>query len=543
MKKIVLITILIISFILISCNKQVVDTRYETNDNYDSNSNYRMEQSFKEMEIPNYLYFHMINGEDIYLDLDGNIFIQKEEKKKILATIHISYGTDDLSELQEFIDYFKKYEDKEGNLYIYDSNAYSEKSLYRIDNSFNVEYISNRITTPLIFDGVFYYVNVDPWQVVKYENNQKQIIMEEEGYQYEIEINQDNLLLITKKRVYDYKWYFDYYIYKDYSLTKTDNPKQKEDEYKTEKRINKKTINIEKIENYKSPNLDNNYVNEDIDLENKKSDDKSDELIKSDYLYFYDDGSVSYYFNGKQVTGTLVFVEGNMETNKGPICFSDTYAYYFGPGGKAMPSGKISPYDSQRFETDSSYRILKSCTHVYDILTKNKNKYELYNNYFLMGKYEQDDIQENGKEDIKWMVLEDNGSEVLLLSRYILDYMTYDEKYLNNAFYNTAFTEEEKSKIVTKNGKDKLFLINAEILKKHYEGHYKNDKSAFLSAIPTNYVINKGIELHKEDDINYYHADYQIDNFKYVDSEGKILNIDNMDQKHGVRPAMWVKKE
>ena len=78
------------------------------------------------------------------------------------------------------------------------------------------------------------------------------------------------------------------------------------------------------------------------------------------------------------------------------------------------------------------------------------------------GKYEQDNDLNNGKEDIEWIVLNRDGSKLLLLSKYILDkveyntnmsaYIQYDESYirrwLNATFYNAAFDEIEKSAIV-----------------------------------------------------------------------------------------------
>lgn len=62
--------------------------------------------------------------------------------------------------------------------------------------------------------------------------------------------------------------------------------------------------------------------------------------------------------------------------------------------------------------------------------------------------------------DIEWIVLEKDGNKALILSRYILDTMKYDDsssiyansyirEWLNDTFYNAAFTEEEKSKILT----------------------------------------------------------------------------------------------
>ncbi len=76
------------------------------------------------------------------------------------------------------------------------------------------------------------------------------------------------------------------------------------------------------------------------------------------------------------------------------------------------------------------------------------------------GSYEQDNDLSNGKEPIEWVVLENNEDNVKVISKYILDavpYHQYNEEvqwkdstiheWLNNEFYNAAFSDEEKKKI------------------------------------------------------------------------------------------------
>ena len=523
-----IVLVFLVCLLLTSCRNNIVNN--ETNIN---------NQNVEDIEIPDYLYFYTINSHDIYLDIYGNVFAKKGDMKVELVELSMGGYKYDLNELYDFIQYYKKYEDKEKNLYIYDEKFYTE-SLYKIDKNLNVEILSNKCKSPLIYNKELYFIDVDLCQVIKYVNNIKTVIMEEKGYKFDININKDNSLVIIKiKKDENYKWHYNYYIYNNDGITKIDNPKLKDEKITYKKIVNKKLINVEKIENYKE-----NEATKNIETKNNENDNnKKTELMNNDYLYIDDDGRISYFLDGKKVKSTLVFLEGNVKANKGQICLADTYAYYFGPSGNAMSSGKINLYDNKRFQTDSNYRILKSCKNVYDILTKDKNKYELYNNYFLMGKYEQDNIIENDKEDIKWIVLEDNGNEVLLLSKYILDFRQYDINYLNNDFYNNAFSNSEKNIIINKNGENKIFYIDEETLKKHYEKHYKKmTNDTFLSAIPTYLTINKGIEIYKEDDIFYHHANYCIDNYKYVNSEGKIINIENKENKYGVRPAMWVKK-
>ena len=78
------------------------------------------------------------------------------------------------------------------------------------------------------------------------------------------------------------------------------------------------------------------------------------------------------------------------------------------------------------------------------------------------GRYEQDGNAANGAEPIEWIVLANDGSKMLLLSKYILDNQAYLHDYanvpwetsdlrawMNGTFYNAAFNDTEKAVIVT----------------------------------------------------------------------------------------------
>ena len=80
--------------------------------------------------------------------------------------------------------------------------------------------------------------------------------------------------------------------------------------------------------------------------------------------------------------------------------------------------------------------------------------------YITFGKYEQDNNLSNGAEDIEWLVLAKEGDKALVISKYGLDCKPYDEgngditwaectlrTWLNDDFYNTAFSQSEKSHI------------------------------------------------------------------------------------------------
>ena len=79
------------------------------------------------------------------------------------------------------------------------------------------------------------------------------------------------------------------------------------------------------------------------------------------------------------------------------------------------------------------------------------------------GQYERDDNPHDGKEYIEWVILEKRNGKTLVISRYGLDCkwynsqedITWEDSYirswLNGTFYDGAFSEEEKGKIVLAN--------------------------------------------------------------------------------------------
>ena len=79
----------------------------------------------------------------------------------------------------------------------------------------------------------------------------------------------------------------------------------------------------------------------------------------------------------------------------------------------------------------------------------------------VLGSYEQDNDLSNGAEPIEWLVLERNGNDLLVISRYGLDCVPYNDsetdvtwetcslrKWLNDQFMNSAFNPTEKSVII-----------------------------------------------------------------------------------------------
>lgn len=93
--------------------------------------------------------------------------------------------------------------------------------------------------------------------------------------------------------------------------------------------------------------------------------------------------------------------------------------------------------------------------------------------YITFGTYEQDNNTANGKEPIEWLVLSNNGDELYIMSKYALECKPFQEEgrfsiwkectlrtWLNDEFYNTAFSKDEKTWIkntIVKNDDNPLY--------------------------------------------------------------------------------------
>lgn len=184
------------------------------------------------------------------------------------------------------------------------------------------------------------------------------------------------------------------------------------------------------------------------------------------------------------------------------------------------------------------------------------------------GAYEQDANQSNGKEPIKWTVLDKQGDRALLIAKYVLDSAAYhpiDESvtwetcglrnWLNSTFYNNAFSNLEQQSIVmttvenignttykTDGGndtQDKVFLLSTE-----EASLYFNNKEA-RRAIPTNYAI--------QEDVYYYRGNTTWWTRTPGDGNHRAILIDRLgtlnlsdcgsvvyNDGEGVRPVIWV---
>ena len=200
--------------------------------------------------------------------------------------------------------------------------------------------------------------------------------------------------------------------------------------------------------------------------------------------------------------------------------------------------------------------------------------------YVWFGSYEQDNDTANGKEDIEWLVLDKQGSKVLLLSHYGLDalrYNRYEEvtwenctlrTWLNETFIKYAFNSAEQQSIFLtnvdnsrsqcysefdttggNNTQDKIFLLSYAEANKYLDVTYDNDNNTKSRVAPTDYAIAQGArqsEDYKTEDGLYAgwwwlrSPGYYQYSAADVDSYGSLGGSDVNDDINCVRPALWV---
>ncbi len=145
------------------------------------------------------------------------------------------------------------------------------------------------------------------------------------------------------------------------------------------------------------------------------------------------------------------------------------------------------------------------------------------------GSYEQDNNTDNGREAIEWIVLSNNGSELFVVSKYALDSKLYHDEYkgatweecslrqwLNDEFYNTAFSASDKTKIKaaklkndnnpeygTEGGNettDKVFLLSLEDVLNPEYGFSSDCSTSDIArrCAPTAYAVAQGAWVTEE---------------------------------------------
>ena len=164
------------------------------------------------------------------------------------------------------------------------------------------------------------------------------------------------------------------------------------------------------------------------------------------------------------------------------------------------------------------------------------------------GSFDQDNKASNGKENIEWYVLTKESNKALVISKKVLthygNYFSLEEfkweksslrKWLNKSFYNTAFSSEEKKRILSSNfdyGSDKIFLLSSTEVEKYLDEQYVRRGDL------TNYAINK-VDYEERSHIESGQWYWLLrNNYAVKGSTGEIE--DYWHSYGGVRPAMWI---
>ena len=176
-------------------------------------------------------------------------------------------------------------------------------------------------------------------------------------------------------------------------------------------------------------------------------------------------------------------------------------------------------------------------------------------------------LEEDGtKRPIKWVVLKQDGNKALLISAYGLDAKLYNEEFkyvtweacalrrwLYEDFYNAAFTEDEKKRIIATNVKnsdnpeyntsggnnteDRIFLLSIDEAEK-----YLTESERRL--IPTPYAAKQGEWQGNNGNCWWWLRSPGISPYgaACVDDEGSIRSRNHiaMRVKFAVCPALWI---
>lgn len=176
-------------------------------------------------------------------------------------------------------------------------------------------------------------------------------------------------------------------------------------------------------------------------------------------------------------------------------------------------------------------------------------------------------IQTDGEiaEPIAWDVISETDDKYFVISHSCLDYRVFNDgrnssnwekselrKWLNGEFYESSFSEAEKSRILlttVSNGKEKatkdnIFLLNEEEffmldVKNMRAGLTKYARARYSEAIYQPYKEPHGFWWLRE-----YNKDKGGYDLTHVCANGTLNDFARSDSSHpnGIRPAMWVKK-
>lgn len=195
-----------------------------------------------------------------------------------------------------------------------------------------------------------------------------------------------------------------------------------------------------------------------------------------------------------------------------------------------------------------------------------------------LGSYPQNNLDYSKREPIEWLVLDKKDNSLLCISKYLLDCKPYHEilektvwakctlhDWLNNAFFNDAFTRAEQQQICVTdvindeqhpeyNTKDRIFLLSQEEVEAYFEFEERATKTTayartqgawFLDEkeAESEYELNTGSwwlrypDSIEDEDAGFYDGVDCVNFDGYIEEDADYITARNC----SVRPAFWVK--
>ena len=196
---------------------------------------------------------------------------------------------------------------------------------------------------------------------------------------------------------------------------------------------------------------------------------------------------------------------------------------------------------------------------------KKTQQYQREGNNIIFGSYRQDKKQ---PEPLKWNILEEKDGKALIITDKIIDAIKFDDKsnnyeksyirnWLNNDFYNKAFSNDEKNiiqvtnvdnslastldrknKYICNNTNDKIFLLSL----KEATTYYKSDNERKCKG--TIYAKDRGLYVDSDNGNSWWwlRSPYYVRESwaRYVHYYGVIGGNDVSSTDYGVRAACWI---
>lgn len=186
----------------------------------------------------------------------------------------------------------------------------------------------------------------------------------------------------------------------------------------------------------------------------------------------------------------------------------------------------------------------------------------------VFGEYEADGDRSNGREPLRWQVLEVDGDRALIITEYAIDAMSYSirgntwnestlRQWLNGTFVSQAFTESERADIIpttvntgsnptygTYSGSsctDEVFLISGEEAARYF-GADSNRK-----VTGTSYADENNLFISKTGYCRWWLRDAGQSSglASVINGDGVIdyYGAPVSESRYGIRPAMWIRVE